>query len=30
MKLTEVNKSIQNNLFLQETSQQLEKDFLMT
>jgi hypothetical protein len=29
MNLTEVNKSIQNNLFLQETAQQLEKDFLM-
>ena len=29
MNLSEVNKSIQNNLFLQETAQQLEKDFLM-
>ena len=29
MNLIEVNNSIQNNLFLQETAQQLEKDFLM-
>ena len=29
MNLIEVNSSIQNNLFLQETAQQLEKDFLM-
>jgi hypothetical protein len=29
MNLLEVNNSIQNNLFLQETAQQLEKDFLM-
>ena len=29
MNLIEVNSSIQNNLFLQETVQQLEKDFLM-
>ena len=29
MNLIEVNNSIQNNLFLQETTQQLEKDFLM-
>ena len=29
MNLPEVNNSIQNNLFLQETAQQLEKDFLM-
>jgi len=29
MNLLEENNSIQNNLFLQETAQQLEKDFLM-
>jgi len=29
MNLIEVNNSIQNNLFLQETAHQLEKDFLM-
>ena len=29
MNLLKVNNSIQNNLFLQETAQQLEKDFLM-